>query len=195
LGGPIVDNRAMLCKAIDGTIIMGTTIADILIGGTSTKSRINVVKIDNEGNILWNKKYGQSSISNYLSNIRNLEDGSIICTGSVRAEIPWNAGWIMKLNSEGDSLWYRQYYLLSGESTYNRLRDVIQTSDSGYLACGYISPITPDTGIESAWVIKLDSIGCEWAGCDTTVSVKEHGGMGAWRYGNMAEPMPGSVEC
>ncbi|MCK9401352.1 MAG: T9SS type A sorting domain-containing protein [Bacteroidales bacterium] len=186
LGGPIVDNRAMLCKANDGNIIMGTTIADILIGGTSTKSRINIVKLDNEGDILWNKKYGESSISNYLSTIRSLDDGSVICTGSVRSEIPWNSGWILKLSSEGDSLWYRQYYLLSGESTYNRLRDIISTSDSGYLACGYISPISPDTGIQSAWVIKLDSIGCDSAGCDTTVGITEEQGSGeAGKQGGM----------
>ncbi len=43
----------------------------------------------------------------------------------------------------------------------------------------------PDTGIREAWVLKLDSIGCEFAGCDSTVEIIEHGGMGAWRHGSM----------
>jgi hypothetical protein len=185
LGGPIVDNRAMLCRANEVNILMGTTIADSLTGGNSTFSRINVVKMDNEGNILWNKKYGESSFSNFLSNIRCLEDSSIICTGSVWTDVPGRVGWVMKLNSEGDSLWYRQYYLLNGGSSLNYLRDIVQVSDNGYVACGYISPISPDTGIQSAWVIKLDSVGCDSAGCDSTVGVKEHGGMEAWEHGGM----------
>lgn len=185
LGGPIVDNRAMLCKANEGNILMGTTIADSLTGGNSTYSRINVVKMDNEGTIIWNKKFGESSFSNFLSNIRCLEDSSIICTGSVWTDVPGRVGWVMKLNSEGDSMWYRQYYLLNGESSLNYLGDIVQVSDSGYVACGYISPISPDTGIQSAWVIKLDSIGCDSAGCDTTVGVNEHGGMEAWGHGEL----------
>jgi hypothetical protein len=89
------------------------------------------------------------------------------------------------LNSEGDSVWYRQYHLLNGGSSLNYLSDIIQVSDMGYLACGYISPISPDTGIQSAWVIKLDSIGCDSAGCDTTVGVIEYGGIEAWEHGRM----------
>ena len=33
--------------------------------------------------------------------------------------------------------------------------------------------------------MKLDSIGCEWAGCDSTVGVEEHGGMEAWKHGEL----------
>jgi hypothetical protein len=184
LGGWYEDYVAMLCRSGDGNILMGTTIADTAIGN-SPISRINVVKLDNDGNIIWNKKYGSSSLDNFLENIRCLEDGNIICTGSVMSAIPWNAGWILKLNPDGDSLWYRQYYYYSGYGSFNDLDDIIPTNDSGFLACGGLFPIPPDTGIQSAWGIKLDSIGCEWAGCDTTVGIKEHGGVEAWGHGGM----------
>jgi hypothetical protein len=184
LGGPYEDNAAMLCQANDGNILMGTTITDSAFGST-TFSKIHIKKFDNEGNTLWNKRYGQSQVSNYLSNIRSMNDGSILCVGSVWSEAPWNIGWILKLNSVGDSLWYREYYILGGESTYNRLMDIISTNDSGFISCGYIAPAPPDPGIQSAWVIKLDSIGCEFAGCDTTVGVKEHGGGEAWGLGGL----------
>ena len=83
MGGLYEDNRAMLCKSHDNNILMGTTITDFETGGTRYAT-INVVKLDNSGNIIWDKKYGESIISNYLSNIRCLEDGSIICAGSSR---------------------------------------------------------------------------------------------------------------
>jgi hypothetical protein len=184
LGGWYEDYVAMLCRSADGNILMGTTIADTAVGN-SPISRINVVKLDNEGNIIWNKKYGPSSLDNFLENIRCLEDGNIICTGSVLKHPPWNSGWILKLDSNGDSLWYRLYNYFSGDGSLNNLYDIIPTYDSGFFACGGLFPIPPDTGIQSAWGLKLDSFGCEWEGCDTTVEVKEHGGLETWGHGEL----------
>jgi hypothetical protein len=170
LGGPIKDNKAMLCLDYDGNILVGTNYGDEM-SGDDVFSRINIIKLDNEGNILWNKKYGESVLHNYLSNIRVLENQDVIATGSKYVGEPWRAGWVIKLNADGDSLWYREYLLL--QYSINKLRDIIPTSDNGFLACGYVSPLSPDTGTQDAWVIKLDSIGCDTPGCDTTVTIPE----------------------
>jgi hypothetical protein len=68
---------------------------------------------------------------------------------------------MMKLKENGDSLWYREYRLLTGEDSYNILYDAIQTSDNGYLGCGYVNPVLPDTGTQDVWLVKVDSMGCE----------------------------------
>jgi hypothetical protein len=172
LGGPYEDNRAWLCRANDGNILVGTVIADSATtshGGSYL--RINIIKLDNEGNVLWDKKYGHVEYGNYLSNIHCMEDGSIICTGSIWTPQTWDVGWILKLNPNGDSLWYRKYYNISGQYSSNYLKDIILASDSGFVACGYVFPVEPDTGIERAWVLKVDSIGCDTAGCDPTVGI------------------------
>ncbi len=39
--------------------------------------------------------------------------------------------------------------------------DVIPTSDNGYISCGYVYPVLPDTGTQDVWVVKVDSTGCE----------------------------------
>jgi hypothetical protein len=185
LGGWYEDYFAKLCLSADGNILMGTTIADTSIGH-SPISRINVVKLDNHGNIIWNKKYGSSSLDNFLNNIRCLEDGNIICTGSVHKYPPWNSGWVLKLDSNGDSLWYRLYNYFVGDGSFNDLDDIIQTEDSGFFACGDLFPIPPDTGIQSAWGLKLDRFGCEWEGCDTTVGIEEN-----WRPGDKGKVVNG----
>ena len=87
---------------------------------------------------------------------------------------------MLKTTANGDSLWCRKYYYLPGQESVNYLYDVISTSDNGLIACRYVDLYPPDTGSTDTWVIKLDSIGCDSAGCDTTVGVKEHGGMEAW---------------
>jgi hypothetical protein len=175
LGGPFKDSSPMVSIASDGNIIVGTSYADTMATPTAAISRINLIKLSNEGEIIWNKKYGPSQRSNYLQNIRVLNDGSFIAVGSVRKYNPEpdRVSWTLKTSSEGDSLWYREYEYLHGEVSRNYLYDIIETSDSGFISCGYMTPYPPDTGSTDTWVIKLDSIGCDTAGCDPTVSVIE----------------------
>jgi hypothetical protein len=171
LGGPYLDNTAMLSRSPDGNIIMGTAYGESMIGDNPV-SRIYIAKLDNGGNIIWENKYADSQLYNYLINVRALDDGSIIVSGSSSDPLTFY-GWILKVNLEGDSVWYRKERYFAGENSLHYLYDIIPTSDNGFLTCGDAIPISPDTGIRSAWVIKLDSIGCDSAGCDTTVGIKE----------------------
>jgi hypothetical protein len=197
LGGPQKDFTPMVAVSSDGNIIIGTSIADSMLTPDIPISRINFVKLDNQGNIIWSKKYGLSQPNNFLRKIRVLEDGSIIGVGAVLKYNPEpdRVGWILKTTSEGDSLWYREYTNLTGYESRNYLYDVIETNDNGLIACGYVDPYPPDTGSIDTWIIKLDSIGCDTAGCDTTVGIGEHGGMGAWEQGGLEIfPNPASGE-
>lgn len=187
LGGPYADNAPMVTISNEGNIILGISIADSMLNSDVPISRINFVKLDNQGNVVWNKKYGSSRPNNFLRKIRVLEDGSIIAVGATTKNNPEpdRVGWILKTDSEGDSLWYREYAFLTGYESRNYLYDVIETSDNGLIACGYVDPYPPDTGSTDTWIIKLDSIGCQWAGCDTTVGLEEHGGMEARGHGGL----------
>jgi len=49
--------------------------------------------------------------------------------------------------------------------------DITSTSDNGFIACGWVKPYPPDTGIQDGWVIKLDSLGCDTPGCDPSIWV------------------------
>lgn len=167
IGGPYQDNSANLCLAPDGSIIAGTMYADSMAGDVPY-SRIYIVKMDNDGNIIWDKKFDRSNIVyNYMSRINCLDDGSIIACGSKPIEPPRTSSWAMKVSSEGDSIWYRHYDNLYGYQSFNYLYDIIPTSDNGFLASGYVIPMQPDTGTQDAWVIKLDSMGCDTPGCFT----------------------------
>jgi hypothetical protein len=135
--------------------------------GSNINSRINLIKLDNAGNVIWDKKYGASEPENILLNIRENTDGSLIFTGTVIKEFQTDykyMGWIMKTAANGDSLWYRQYEICKGEGSWHYLYDVIQTPDNGYLACGVVFPKLPDTGSQDGWVVKVDSLGCESPG-------------------------------
>jgi len=177
VGGPYYDNIAYLCNAHDGNIIAANCYADSMSGSWDAYRTIKIKKIDLEGNIIWDKKFGTSEYNKRVSNIRQTNDGGYIATGyTATAQLVWPypdfSGWMLKINSEGDSLWYRLYYNLSGTNGYNYLYDVITTNDNGFAACGQV--FGPTTGyIQHAWVIKVDSLGCDTPGCATGTNVFE----------------------
>jgi hypothetical protein len=173
LGGYLVDYYPMLCNSIDGNIIAGYSIADSMPNPYYAYLRPKIIKLDNSGNIIWQNKFGESSFMKLLKNTQLTSNGDYLMTGYMYNNYPHITSWILKVNSLGDSLWYREYELLEGEDSENLLSDVIESSDNGILAIGSIRPRSPDIGTMDFWVIKLDSIGCPYPECDTTVGVVE----------------------
>jgi len=166
LGSEFMDYAAFVDTIYDGNIIVGTVIADSSLGNDSYYGRICFTKLDNDGSIIWQRKYGSSNVNDQLWSIKSLPDGKIAATGSGYRYYPGSGpepriGWIILTNAEGDSLWYREYSLVQGENSTNFLYDIVHTNDSGFIACGYVNPVYPDPGPQSTWVIKVDSLGCE----------------------------------
>lgn len=165
LGGDMVDGPyTCVDSTLDGNIIIGTILQDLPSGGNE-RGRIYYTKLDNNGNLIWQKQYGENKVWNRIETIRSLEDGNIVATGSTfrnnQTSPKPSVGWILYTSSIGDSLWYREYSILQGEYSLNQLSDVIPTDDNGYILCGVVYPNYPDTGKINTWVIKVDSLGCE----------------------------------
>ncbi len=161
LGGGFIDTHAMLAQADDGYILASCGYADSMSNPYEGYKRHRITKLGNDGEVVWDRFYLKPQYYMNPLNIRVGNDGSIITTGRTMITFPLWASWIMKCKSNGDSLWYREYRLLQGEDSDNCLYDAIPTSDNGYIACGYVNPVLPDTGTQDIWVVKVDSLGCE----------------------------------
>ncbi len=161
LGGEFSDSHVMLALSTDGNILAYFTYAVLNNPGSDSYKSPKITKLDNNGSIIWERQYLKPKHFTYPGNLHVETDGSIIIGGKTMISYPKNTGWLMKLSSDGDSLWYRQYGLMTGIDSEHMLYDVIPTSDNGYIACGYVNPVLPDTGTQDVWVIKVDSMGCE----------------------------------
>ncbi len=138
--------------------------------------RIRLLKLDANGNTQWDKFY----LSNFYSSggdfggnvvkIEQLNDGSFLM---VTPE--FNFSGLLKVDANGDSLWFRKYRnvnIIEDPSlpAQNYLFDfIVDPLDNNAIVCaGFVVPIPPaDSGTQDIWVIKLDSLGCPFAGCDT----------------------------
>ncbi|MCF8235187.1 MAG: T9SS type A sorting domain-containing protein [Bacteroidales bacterium] len=170
LGGPYKDHQAFVANSNNNTIIVGMNIADEPVGTTEYNGRITLAELDIEGNIIWEKKYGSKHYLSRLYCVITLENNSIIATGYHYTDFPHTEGWILKTSSEGDSIWMRNYdYADLSIYSDNWLFDIKATFDGGLIACGDVKPHDPDPGNQDAWVLKLDSNGCDTPNCDPTV--------------------------
>lgn len=129
----------------------------ILAGYTSTSIGENfdilVLRLDGNGDLLWNKSYGGSSSDIPRSIQQTLDGGYILAAYSDSFGNNTTDLWILKLDPDGNVTWEKTY----GTSTTSIVRSIQQTSDEGYIVAGR-TQLSPENNPD-AWVLKLDSVG------------------------------------
>lgn len=113
-----------------------------------------LLKTNSVGDSMWSRTYGWSYADEGFDLVET-PDGGFLVVG-ILSELTYNnyQFWIVKLNSNGDSLWSRSY----GEAYKDEAFAVAKTTDGCYLAAGY-KGTTPQPSGYDGWVLKLDSNG------------------------------------
>ena len=126
-----------------------------------------VLKLDQNGNIQWQKTYGGSE-SDQVYSIRQTSDGGYVLTGWSTSFGDLNGDlWVLKLDSNGNILWEKKY---GGPGSGESGQSIKETSDGGYIVTGTIYPLPPLN--YDLWVLKLDNSG-------NILWQKTYGGSGA----------------
>jgi len=112
-----------------------------------------LLKLDNQGNLLWEKTFGGNK-SDEPSSLIQTRDGSLVIAGETRS---YGAGgsdlWLLKLDSHGNMIWDWTY----GGNKEDSASSLIQTTDGGYAVAGYTKSY--GAGWADLWLLKLDSHG------------------------------------
>ncbi len=96
--------------------------------------KLILLKVDNSGNYLWHKIFGNNAME-YGSRIIETSDDKILTAGSTIITNISNTRWyFLKTDTAGNTIWEQTY----GRNNYNngRVNGLIETQDSNYLACG-----------------------------------------------------------
>jgi hypothetical protein len=179
LGGLNIESITSIEQTSDGAyIILGNTLSnDGDVSGNHGSEDIWVVKLNNLGNIVWQKCLGGSSSESTLWQkglvIQQTADGGYVInclTYSNDGDVSGNHGgrdiWVVKLNDLGNIEW-QKCLGGSGEETTTSIE---QTSDGGYIIDGTTTTNDGDVsgyhGDTDIWVVKLnDSGNIEWQKC------------------------------
>ncbi len=125
-----------------------------------------IYKIDSAGNVIWHKAYTPAQLTEFWW-VRERSDNTLIAVGAVTPSQGANdRGILVKADSAGNFLWKRDFPLGNSHAYF---RDVQCTSDGGYIAAGFC--FQGASGGQDAWIVKLDSLGCDSAGCPTITAI------------------------
>jgi hypothetical protein len=128
-----------------------------------------IVKLDDQGQILWEKNYGGSGNESAYT-IKQTEDLGYIFAGATTSnsgDVTGNHGgydiWVVKIDAAGNIMWQKCLGGSDDENAYS----VAECLDGGYILAGYTfsddGDISEYHGGEDAWVVKLDHNGnLEW---------------------------------
>jgi len=168
----------------DGYIVAG--------GANSTNGQVTgmhgdgdawIVRLDNTGNVVWQKCYGGSKNENAMC-IAKTDDGYIFVGttwGSKDGDVSGSHGtenrdiWLVKIDKDGNKLWQK----CLGGSSWDVPTDIKVTPDGGFILTGLTTSIDGDVaGVHyipnppyddrypDTWVVKLNSNGIiEWQKC------------------------------
>jgi hypothetical protein len=171
-GGVIFDALSDIKVTFDGGyIICGNALSSnngTLAGITNNGAGdCWILRLDNGGNLQWQRLYGGNQIDNSLSIQITTDYGFIVAgyslssnTGTLAGYINngTSDGWIMKLDSSGNVQWQR----LMGGTTDETLNSVQQTTDNGYIVTGSSASSFGgfiNNGGLDGWILKLDNSG------------------------------------
>ncbi|MGG8495835.1 fibronectin type III domain-containing protein [Tenacibaculum sp. TC6] len=150
------------------------------VGATETANGtrdILVVKLNEDGNVLWSKTFGGSK-NEWGNSIQKTASGEYLIGGSSDSsdgEVTDNNGssdaWFIKLNASGNIIWTKTF----GGTDSDFINEVCPTSDNGCIAVGGSRSSNADFsenhGGTDFWVVKLNAAGTiEWH--------KQYGGTG-----------------
>jgi hypothetical protein len=173
-GGSNEDEAVDVVQANDGGYVMvGTTSSTDgdITDKTTTDADYWVLKVNAEGVKQWSKTYGGTS-PDRATGIKKTNDGGYILSGHSRSndgDVGGNEGfhdyWIVKINSAGDIQWETNF----GFSGSDQALNIIQTSDGGYFATGFLDVTAsggmgndgrnPEHGVGEFWGIKMNANG------------------------------------
>ncbi len=169
-GGSKIDLIRSIQQTLDGGYIVAgsSESSDGDVGGNYGLADGWILKIDQNGEIEWEKNYGSIGYD-YITNIQETADGSFIVVGAIadiEVDIYIQDIWIFKINELGEIEWEKQY----GGSENEGVNSIQLTVDGGYIIAGYSASndgdVEDNKGKADYWILKLDQNGeLEWQKC------------------------------
>ena len=166
-GGSDYDKANDIAVTPDGGYIVagGTYSNDGDVSENQGGEDLWVVKLDKDGNIIWQKTYGGSDWESASAMATTPDGGYIVVgwTGSKDGDVSYNHGtndfWVVKLDKDGNIIWQRTL----GGSNLDLAQDVAVTPDGGCIVVGWTrsndGDVSGNHGMDDVWVVKLDKDG------------------------------------
>jgi len=152
----------------------------VLSGGTKSYGNEDedmwILKVDEEGNELWNNTFGETERIEYCNQIIQVENGSFVLVGhSLSKNYSSLDSMVVKANNQGQLEWIKNIQ----ENVDTGLSSIALT-DEGYLGIGYIGSFI--NGQQDVLLVKIDFSGN--IVFKKSIGKKNYTDAGIWTSGN-----------
>jgi hypothetical protein len=189
-GGTELDNASGVKQTLDGGyVVVGSTFSqngDVTGFHVGTGSDVWVIRLDGNGNILWQKCLGGSSVDQGIRISQTLDDGFVLCgyAQSDDGDVTGNHGagdcWVVKLDPNATITWQNCF----GGTNFDSGLDIVELADQSILLSAFANSsdgdLTVNQGSSDLWVLNLDANG-------SLIWQKSMGGLD-WEYGYQIVP-------
>ncbi len=166
-GGTNNDRAHAVVQADDGGFVMAgfSESDDFDISNTKGSYDFWVIKITEEGNLVWERSFGGSGIE-ISYDITKTDDNAYVVTGNTfsnDADVSVNNGesdvWLIKIDDGGNLIWEKTF----GGTQFDAAQGVSLSKDGGFIITGNSKSLdidaTANAGENDIWLIKTDSNG------------------------------------
>ena len=163
LGGSGIEISYDIAKTTDnGYVITGNTFSnDIDVSKNNGESDVWLIKLDDNGNLIWEKTFGGTEYDAAQGVFTSLDGGFLIVGNSKSSDLDAisNMGendiWILRANARGDLIWQQTF----GGADLDYGFDVIENTDKSLLVVGESAstdfPNLQNKGMSDVIVIKI----------------------------------------
>ncbi|HRC31851.1 MAG TPA: hypothetical protein PK736_00245 [Bacteroidia bacterium] len=162
-GNSDFESANTICPTLDGNYIVT---GGHRPGGQPNPYKTYLIKVDTAGKKIWEKTFLFSG-QNDCHRLRELANGDLIGCG-VGTYNGQEGGLIFNLDSTGKEQWHRLYTVNSSNAIF---RDIRATTDGGFICAGFA--FVGNSGNQDALLVKVDSLGCDSAGCPLYTAIEE----------------------
>ena len=165
-GGSFTDTPFGLAETIDNNYIIAASSDSEDFNITNNKGTYDfwILKISNDGNLIWEKSFGGSEIDEPRG-ITTTNEGDFIIVGDTRSQdqdVRFNNGgadlWMLKISNSGNLIWEKTF----GGSNFDVARSISKTDDNGFIIAGNSRSSNTEfsnQGQNDAWILKVDNFG------------------------------------
>ena len=166
-GGNFTDTAYAAAETqAENFIIVGSSDSDdVDINNNKGSYDFWVLKLSNDGTLLWEKSFGGSEIDE-AKDITMTSDGNFLIVGNTRShdtDVSLNNGaadvWVVKINPDGELLWEKTF----GGSSFDSAQAIHKTPNNDYIIAGNSRSsdidLIENKGQNDAWFFKIDSEG------------------------------------
>jgi hypothetical protein len=176
-GGPDIDECYCVTQTLDGGYVLAGRTRSFGSGYTD----MWLVRTDANGIQLWSKAIGGDG-GDECRFAQQTPDGGYILAGHTSSfDCNYSDFWLVKTDSNGDTLWSRAY-----EERGTEICTAAQvTADNGYILAGWTGEYDRQINAEDYWLVKTDAMGNllwsrifdneEWEECNAVCQASDGG--------------------